>query len=361
MSCFNKRGGVVPTGFGFVGGSNACQGSTPYCPLGSSKYQCGAACCNPNSDNAPRNKTCNFYEAPAMFAEQVAHEAPQPDPAAAGWTEIGKAISTDFAPQIAYLTKSCTRCDVEPFRSSAECNGCRSDAGLAYKNVPPGNLPPRDDDGTEVPGRYRTGGSPWLQRPQSAYERKTMCTNYGIGYGYSQPQCFCEPATQNGMRYGVLHAGGCKDNRCNQDPFYHPAVKAVTAPIREFRLYARASDCGTSRFQYAVAPCNTHSPLLVTLPSDPRQPPWSSCSSVGFARQAYLQLVGGDRIYIPGMPGSFFVHLFVDDVVGPYRPDKQVFRGYSPVRSLRGKSFTANSGLRNFTALPSANGLLRPF
>lgn len=240
-----------------------------------------------------------------MFAEQVAHEAPQPDPAAAGWTEIGKAISTDFAPQIAYLTKSCTRCDVEPFRSSAECNGCRSDAGLAYKNVPPGNLPPRDDDGTEVPGRYRTGGSPWLQRPQSAYERKTMCTNYGIGYGYSQPQCFCEPATQNGMRYGVLHAGGCKDNRCNQDPFYHPAVKAVTAPIREFRLYARASDCGTSRFQYAVAPCNTHSPLLVTLPSDPRQPPWSSCSSVGFARQAYLQLVGGDRIYIPGMPGSF--------------------------------------------------------
>ena len=152
---------------------------------------------------------------------------------------------------------------------------------------------------------------------------------------------------------------------------YTPAVSLALPTVRRYRLYARPSDCGSSRWQYAVAPafdCASVAPasrLFMTLALDPRQPPWGpdrgGCASVEFYRKAWESLVSGDVIYIPGQTGTFFIHLYIDDAAGPYRPDKQVFRGYSPVRKLRGKVFTSNSGLRNFTSLPGANGLLLPF
>jgi hypothetical protein len=370
MSCFDSRASLVPQGFGYVGASNSSVGPTPYCPPGASKYSCGRTCCNRN-DDASKCKTCNFYETPPLLAaERDAKATPMPDPADEGWTEIGIAVGADWAPQIEYLTKSCEHCDVYPFRSSAQCNGCQTDAALPYLDATmDGQAMGAVDDGTTgVPARYRPGGNPWrAQRAQNAYERKTMWTNYGIGVGLSQPQCSCDPLdkpgamTSNGMRYGKLHAGGCKNNRCNQDPFYHPAVSVATAPMRKYRLYAKPTQCGSSRWQFAVAPYGVQNPLFTTLPADPRQPPWSTCATVGFHGQALVQIKSGDRIYVPGQPGTFLVNLYVDNVIGPYRANASVFRGYSPVRPLRGKVFTANSGLRNFTSHPSANGLLRPF
>lgn len=365
MSCYDARGGLVPQGFGFVGGSNSCVGPTPYCPAGASKYRCGSSCCNPSADQS-RCKTCNFYETPPLVNNGADTFGPMPDPAVEGWTEIGIAVSRDYAPQIDYLTKSCTSCDVQPFRSSAQCNGCQSDADLAYLQ-PMGNDAPQPIDGTATPGQYRPGGNPWTMREQNAYERKTMWTNFGIGYGATMPECGCFPQnadrgafTANGMRYGRMHAGGCKGNRCNQDPFYHPAVSVATAPLRRFRLYVKPNQCGSSRWSYAVAPLDVQNPLFTTLARDPRQPPWSTCSTIGYDNQSLYQIVTGDRIYVPGQPGSFLVNLYVDNTV-PFRANAAVFRGYSPVRPLAGKRFIANSGLRNFTALPSANGLLRPF
>lgn len=368
MTCPGAIGDPVPHGFGFVGGSNACVGPTPLCPLGASKFQCGRSCCNPNRDQST-GKTCNFYQTPPAHSPDAPLASLAQSVEAQGWTDIGVVVSTEYAPVINYLTKSCQRCDMQPFRSSAECNGCRTDAGTWMESPNMGALPPRDDDGTDAPARYRTGGSPWLQRKASAYERKTMCTNSGIGYGFSGPRCctggvgsrLSGGATSNGMYAGQLHASGCKDNRCNQDLFYHPAVSLALPAVRRFRLFARPNECGSSRWQYAVAQDGVPQPLFLTLDADPRQPPWPTCASVDFNRQAWQSLVSGDLIYIPGQTGTFFVHLYMDDAVGPFRPTQSVFRGYSPVRPLRGKVWTPNSGLRNFTSLPSAGGLLRPF
>merc|ERR1711974_523222 len=114
---------------------------------------------------------------------------------------------------------------------------------------------------------------------------------------------------------------------------------------------------GTSRWSYAVAPFDVKNPIFITLARDPRQPPWSTCSSVGVDNQSIYQIVTGDRIYVPGQPGTLLVNLYIDNTV-PFRANASVFRGYSPVRPMPGKRFVSNSGLRNFTSHPSANGLL---
>lgn len=302
-------------------------------------------------------ETCGFFETPLNVPyEQVCN------PLERGWTAIGVALSRDYAPKIDYLTKSCQECDLDYDYSC--CNGCRSNVDLSYLESM-GNEPFYPEDGTSTPFQYRYGNNPYAVCKDIAFQRKTMWTNYGIGYGKNMPECGCFPEnagprafTSNGMRYGQLHQDG-KGLCQSQDPFYHPAVSVVTAPLRRFTLYARATQCGTSRFSYAVAPMDVKIPILITLSGDPRQAPWSNCN-VGYINQSIYQIVTGDRIYIPGQPGSFLINLYVDNTV-PYRPNASVFRGYSPVRPLAEKKFISNSGLRNFSSHPSANGLLRPF
>lgn len=354
MSCFGAPGGQVPSGFFGV----SCVGPTPYAAPGISKYQCGKTCCNPGNAVA-RGRACNFYEVPIPEA-QSGDLKEVGDITRDGWTDIGFVYSTDAYPVVNYLTKSCSRCDAQPYRSSGECTGCQA------KPID-GNLVGGGVDGnydTNTPAMYRPGAVPWpVQRKETAYERKTMCTNSGIGYGFTGRRCCpgLDRFNSNGMRHGQLHASGCKSNDCSQDLFYHPAVSIAQAPVRRFRLYARPNECGSSRWQYAVAEEGVKNSLFLTLPADPRQPPWSSCSTVDFNRQAWVQLTTGNFIYIPGNPGVFQVQLWVD--VDVYRPNQSVFRGYSPVRRLPGRVWrkAPNSGLRNFVSHPSANGLLRPF
>lgn len=367
MTCYQAKSELVPQGFGFQGATNASQGPTPYCPPGASKFTCAGQCCNANRDGTTC-KTCNFYQAPLLEEHGPADlqnaPRPLPDPFVDGWTEIGIAVSTDCPSRIDYLTKSCKQCDVD--RVSAQCNGCVSDADLPYLDSA-GSEPFLPNDGTSAPARFRPNTNPWTMRPQNAYESKTQWSNYGIGYGSTMPVCGCFPQnaspsayTSLGFRYGQLHAGGCKDNRCNQDPFYYPAITVATAPLRRFRLYAKPNQCGSSRWSYAVAPIDMKDPLFMTLARDPRQPPFQTCVTVGFDNQSIYQLKTGDRIYIPGQPGTFLVNLYIDNTT-PYRANASVFRGYSPVRPLAGQRFISNSGLRNFTSLPGAGGLLRPF
>lgn len=355
MSCFGARGDQVPSGFFGV----QCVGPTPYVPRGASKFGCGKTCANPNQAGA-RPRACNFYQVPPAPPQRDTSVI-KPD----GWTDVGFIYSTDAYPVVNYLNKSCTRCDLEAFKPSAECTGCQASG-------------PFLDDADEpydvtTPAKYRENmPSSWaVQRPQNAYERNTMNTNNGAGYGFSGQRC-CRPQHEpppsitnlpnpNGMRHGQFHASGCKDNRCQQDLFQHPAVSLAQAPVRRFKLYAKPNDCGSSRWQYAVLEEGVQDSLLISLPTDPRQPPWQTCSSVDFNRQAWLELATGDFIYVPGQPGVFQVQMWAD--VDHFRPNQAVFRGYSPVRRLPGRKWRKypNSGLRNFTSHPSANGLLRPF
>lgn len=356
MSCYDSRANYVPVGFGYVGGRDSSVGVTPFCP----KQASGCQCAQTSKDNCRSCSACGFYQAPStnIPAEVL------PNPCAQGWTEIGLLRGADWSVHVDYQTKSCAKCNVEPFRSMQHCNTCRGDEESGD--------PLADTIG--VPNQYRAMANrplPAGHHPASVlnpYVRRTMWTNYGIGIEKCIPQCGCRvesgaaSGTSNGMRFGEMHSSGAlqQSNARNKDPFYFPNVSLLTAPAREYKLYARPT-CGSSQWQFAVSPTDTQIPLLTVLAGDPRQPPWSECATVGFNNQAIVQLKSGDRVYVPGQPGTFVVELFMDQLIGPYRPNASVFRGYSPVRPLRGKTSVSNSGLRNFTSHPSANALLRPF
>jgi len=365
MSCASSPAYVYPAGF-YPG--NSAPGPTPYCPPGLSKYACrnAATACGGAPPSLPGAPTC----APAGCTAPYPHASGifEPHPPCAGkwdgWTEVGYVYNTEVAPVRTYLTKSCTRCDVDPYRA------CRASACTACRATP------IDADSTAVPALYRAdleprdplcgaadGGTGACTSRAAAFQRKTQWTNYGVGYGATAP--YCTPRNSRaGWAYGVLHADGCRCNRCNQDPFYHPRTTVTDAVrYRAYRLFARQRVCatGTSRLQFAVAPMGEVDPPLTTLPADPRFSPAMIAQgcSMGVDERAWVELVTGDEVYIPGEYGPYFVHLYASNDV--YRPNHSVFRGYSPVRPLRGKRTVTNSGLRNFTALPSAHALLRPF
>lgn len=266
--------------------------------------------------------------------------------AASGWTAIGDAISASFAPVTTYLTKSC---------ALDGCTDCVSAPVVGDGLGDP-------DYDTFIPAGQRLGAcAPWPAPCGSgAYQRTPTFT--GATYG------FAAGGTSNGMRFGQLDASGCRDNRCNQDLFYHPRTSVTLPRVRRFTLLARptAEHRGGCRWQYAVrAQCGDDctAALLVVLPDDPRQPPCLPCGVAGYnynASNGGLQT--GDQIYIPGEFGAYDVYLFIDSA-DVFRKEKSVLRGYSPVRRQADqvRKAPANSGLRNFVSHPSVNGLLLPF
>lgn len=295
-----------------------------------------------------------------------------------GWTEVGEVMNTDAYPITDYLTKSCTRCDADPFLRCqfGECTGCHAQA----------NPLDRGDDGQggsggdylPQPSSMNLENKFHHQRRASAFERPTMWTNAGIGYGpfgnaIGGPRCGSRKNSQLGWNYGTLHATGCKCRRCSQDPFYHTRTTITTPNVsRKYRLFARRSivcnsaQLSSSRLEYAVAPAGVVDPTLTVLPGDPRQPKgdcyYASNCGVDYQERAWVELKSGDRVYLPGERGSYEVHLWADDA-GPYRQNASVFRNWGPVRRLPGRvrRHYSNSGLRNFSGTPSANALLRPW
>lgn len=337
--------------------SGACGGCAGYATgFGEATYGCEVAktaCGGPNG--CPPNEF--FYD---------------------GWTEIGTATNTDCYPVTDYLTKSCTRCDTDPFLRCqyGECTGCRAQANPLDKGY--NGEGGCGGDYLPLPSTMNLENHFHHQRRASAFENPTMFTNSGIGIGpfgapLGGPRCGTRKNSQLGWNYGTLHATGCKCQRCNQDPFYHPRTTITTPTVsRVYRLFARrANDCvsgnvASGRLEFAVAPAGVVDPMLIVLPRDPRQPPgacyYSSNCGVDYQQQAWVELQSGDSIYIAGERGPYFVHMYADDA-GPFRQNSSVFRNWGPKRKLQGmvRKNLSNSGLRNFTSVPSANALLRPW
>lgn len=350
-----------------------------YAPCGPYNYGCGVAAGG-----------CGGYGAPGYGGrgEEVPRvgcggRAPPNEFAYAGWTEVGYVYNTEAYPLTEYLSKSCQRCDADPFLRCrySECTGCRSEGLALDKAYDDKQAKPYTDGEAYATGdlalpSYRRDHLDQKfhhQRRTSAFERKTMASNYGIGYGvFGAPRCGLRANSLLGWHYGTLHATGCRCNRCSQDVMLHPRT-TVTTPVtsRYYRLFARrVGQCEVNappshRLEFAVAAAGVVDPQLIVLPADPRQPSnrygcyYASNCGPDYVNRSIVELVSGDQIYIAGERGLFNVHLWADDDI--YRQNHSVFRGWGPVRRLRGKHATYNSGTRNFTAAPSANGLLRPF
>lgn len=345
--------GALPPLPGFYPPSS-CAGPTPYCPRGLSKHEC-------------------------PYATAVTNAAGRP------YVEVGYVYCTDAQPVTTYMTKSCARATLLPSNPSGiapgVCTGCRGEP-VALDGTNDGNggaagyLEDQGHERSAVPLGYRAQHEAVLpyaqQRAASAFERKTIFTNLGMGYGpFAGAQCgaqrFQPPPAPTGARHGMLHATGCKCNRCSQDLFYHPRTGVYTPQrSRWYRLLARERLDGSSRLSYAVQPMAGATPSpdgsfetapieILPLADDPRH--WAE----DLHERSYVQLQTGDQIYIPGEDAPFFVHMYADDAMaGVYRPNQAVFRGWSPVRPLRGKQNIYNSALRNLNAYPDPTGLLRP-
>lgn len=330
--------GALPVLAGFYPAAS-CAGPYPVCPAGLNRRACTA----------------------------------DPGAASAGpWVEVGYVYCTEAAPRTTYLTKSCAS------SQESHCTGCRATGesmDYAYDGTDR-----TADSGTDASAvhvllrpNHEASLPQHLQRAASAFDRKTTYTNHGIGYGpFTGPRCgaarFSLPMTPTGAHHGVLHATGCKCNRCNSDVMYHPRT-TITSPTRtrHYRLLARECGDGSRRLSYAVTPALNGQPMAGD--GSVETPPLILPLGAGAGlhpledkhRRAYVELLTGDQVYLPGEPYSFHVHLYADDADGGvYRANHSVFRGWGPVSRLRGKQNVYRSGLRNLSSHPDATAATYP-
>lgn len=213
----------------------------------------------------------------------------------------------------------------------------------------------------------------WVIIGMAKSRRYSPLIQYGANIATYTPLQSTGCCRQQPSQAGEKGVVGCKCNRCRPDAFYFPHTYVARATQRDFYLLARPivlpvlqkdapcfekMYCASTilKFEYAVSALPDCT-KIIPLASEPRQIPGQCATTTDFYDSAFLQLVSGESIYIPGQNGAFDVELFADATAGPYRANASVMRGYSPVRRLQGRVFTSNSGLRNFNIEP----LIRPW